>query len=72
MSFTNIISVEKLKGGAYMLGRVDVGGGIRGVYSSGIYDAFLDEGFTADYCIGVSAGATFGCNFKSRQNGKTF
>ena len=31
-----------------MTGIIDVGGGIRGVFSSGIYDAFLDEGF-AEY-----------------------
>lgn len=55
-----------------MLGIVDVGGGIRGVYSSGIYDAFLDEGFAADYGIGVSAGAANLITYIAGQRGRTF
>lgn len=40
-----------------MIGIVDVGGGMRGVYSSGVYDYLMDEGITVDLCIGVSAGS---------------
>ena len=40
-----------------MVGIVDVGGGMRGVYSSGIYDYLMDKGISADLCIGVSAGS---------------
>ncbi len=54
-----------------MTGIIDVGGGIRGVFSSGIYDAFLDEGFTADYCLGVSAGAANLITFLAGQRGRT-
>ncbi|MBQ3136760.1 MAG: patatin family protein [Clostridia bacterium] len=54
-----------------MTGIVDVGGGIRGVFSSGIYDAFLDEGFQADYCLGVSAGAANLITYLARQRGRT-
>ncbi len=54
-----------------MLGIVDVGGGIRGVYSSGIYDAFLDNGFKADYCLGVSAGAANLITYVAEQRGRT-
>ncbi len=54
-----------------MLGIVDVGGGIRGVYSSGIYDAFLDKGFKADYCLGVSAGAANLITYVAEQRGRT-
>ncbi len=54
-----------------MLGIIDVGGGIRGVFSSGIYDAFLDEGFQADYCLGVSAGAANLITYLARQRGRT-
>ncbi len=54
-----------------MTGIVDVGGGIRGVFSSGIYDAFLDEGFTADYCLGVSAGAANLITYLAGQRGRT-
>lgn len=54
-----------------MTGIVDVGGGIRGVFSSGIYDAFLDEGFIADYCLGVSAGAANLITYLAKQRGRT-
>lgn len=40
-----------------MVGIVDVGGGMRGVYSSGVYDYLMDKGITVDLCIGVSAGS---------------
>jgi len=40
-----------------MIGIIDVGGGMRGVYSAGIYDFFLDNKIKFDYCLGVSAGA---------------
>lgn len=40
-----------------MIGIVDVGGGMRGVYSSGVYDYLLDENITVDLCVGVSAGS---------------
>ncbi len=54
-----------------MTGIIDVGGGIRGVFSSGIYDAFLDEGFTVDYCLGVSAGAANLITYLASQRGRT-
>ncbi len=54
-----------------MIGIVDVGGGMRGVYSSGVYDAFLDEGFMADYCLGVSAGAANLITYIAGQRGRT-
>ena len=60
-----------MKEGKKMLGIVDVGGGIRGVYSSGIYDAFLDNGFRADYCLGVSAGAANLITYIAGQRGRT-
>ncbi len=54
-----------------MTGIVDVGGGIRGVFSSGIYDAFLDKGFRPDYCLGVSAGAANLITYLASQRGRT-
>lgn len=54
-----------------MTGIIDVGGGIRGVFSSGIYDAFLDEGFQAAYCLGVSAGAANLITYLAKQRGRT-
>ena len=40
-----------------MLGVVDVGGGLRGIYGAGVLDYCLDQGIKFDYCIGVSAGS---------------
>lgn len=40
-----------------MTGMADVGGGMRGIFSAGVYDCMLDSGFMPDYCIGVSAGS---------------
>lgn len=51
-------------------GLVLEGGAMRGMFSSGVLDVFLENGITFDGAVGVSAGATFGCNFKSRQIGR--
>ena len=39
------------------IGIADAGGGMRGIYSAGIYDYCLDRGIHFDLCIGVSAGS---------------
>lgn len=49
------------------LGIIDVGGGTRGIYGAGVFDRFLEEGFTCDYFIGVSAGAANGASFLAGQ-----
>lgn len=54
-----------------MLGIIDVGGGMRCVYSSGIYDCFLDKKITADYCLGVSAGSANLITYLAGQRGRT-
>ena len=46
------------------------GGAMRGLFSCGVLDVFLENHLDFDGMIGVSAGAAFGCNFKSRQNGR--
>ena len=46
------------------------GGAMRGMFTSGVLDVFLENGIDFDGAIGVSAGATFGCNLKSRQAGR--
>lgn len=51
-------------------GLVLEGGAMRGMFTSGILDVFLEKGISFDGAVGVSAGATFGCNFKSRQAGR--
>jgi len=52
------------------IGLVMEGGAMRGMYTCGIIDVLMENGITVDGAIGVSAGATFGCNFASRQPGR--
>lgn len=53
-----------------MIGLVDIGGGMRGVYTSGIYDYLLDNDVKIDYCIGVSSGSGNLITFVARQRGR--
>ncbi|MBQ8541476.1 MAG: patatin family protein [Clostridia bacterium] len=48
------------------------GGGSRGLYTAGVLDAFLDYNIEFDNCYSVSAGATFGQNFITKQRGRTY
>lgn len=43
------------------------GGGMKCAYSAGVLDAFLDEGISFDYAIGVSAGAASIASFLAGQ-----
>ena len=52
------------------VGLVLEGGGMRGLYTAGVLDAFLDAGIKVDGLISVSAGALFGVNFLSGQKGR--
>ena len=52
-------------------GLVLEGGGMRGIYTAGVLDVFLDEGLEFDGVIGVSAGAVHGCSFLSGQRGRS-
>lgn len=52
------------------VGLVLEGGGLRGLFTAGVLDVFLKEGIRFPAVVGVSAGAAFGCNFKSRQAGR--
>lgn len=52
------------------IGLVLEGGAMRGLFTAGVLDAFLEEGLAFDGIVGVSAGAAFGCNFKSAQKGR--
>lgn len=46
------------------------GGGMRGLYTAGVLDIFMEKGIHIDEIIGVSAGALFGINYKSNQMGR--
>ena len=43
---------------------------MRGLFSAGVMDVMMEHGVRFDGIIGVSAGATFGCNYKSHQPGR--
>lgn len=51
-------------------GLVLEGGALRGLFSAGIMDVLMEHGITFDGLVGVSAGACFGCNYKSNQQGR--
>ena len=51
-------------------GLVLEGGAMRGLFTAGIIDVMMETGIEPDGIIGVSAGAAFGCNYKSRQPGR--
>lgn len=51
-------------------GLVLEGGGMRGLFTCGVLDCFLDHGVTVDYCVGVSAGACNGSAYVSGQRGR--
>ncbi len=52
------------------IGLVLEGGAMRGMYTAGILDVFLDNNIKADMAVGVSAGALFGVNYLSGQKGR--
>ena len=51
-------------------GLVLEGGAMRGLWTAGIIDVMMEHDVWPDGMIGVSAGAAFGCNYKSRQIGR--
>lgn len=51
-------------------GLVLEGGGLRALFSAGVTDVMMENNIQFDGLIGVSAGATFGCNYKSGQIGR--
>ena len=46
------------------------GGAMRGMFTAGVIDVMMENGIDFDGAIGVSAGAAFGCNYKSKQVGR--
>ena len=51
-------------------GLVLEGGALRGMFTAGVLDALAEHQVFVDGVIGVSAGACFGCNYKSGQVGR--
>jgi len=46
------------------------GGGLRGAFTSGVLEYFLERNLNFDRVIGVSAGACIGASFLSKQQGR--
>lgn len=53
------------------VGLVLEGGAMRGMYTAGVLDVFLDNSIEIDKIVGVSAGVLFGVNYISKQKGRT-
>lgn len=51
-------------------GLVLEGGAMRGLFTAGVIDVLMENGIAFPAFVGVSAGAAFGCNYKSRQIGR--
>ncbi len=51
-------------------GLVMEGGAMRGMFTAGVCDVLMENHISFDGAIGVSAGAAFGCNYKSNQPGR--
>ena len=56
----------------YQAGLVLEGGGMKGIYTAGVLDFFLDKGLEFSSCYGVSAGACHLCSFLSKQRGRAW
>ncbi len=51
-------------------GLIMEGGAMRGLFTAGVTDVFMENGIDFDGGVGTSAGAAFGCNYKSKQIGR--
>ena len=51
-------------------GLVLEGGAMRGMFTCGVIDVMMENDIEYDGAVGISAGAVFGCNYKSRQKGR--
>ena len=56
----------------YNAGLILEGGGMRGVYTAGVLDAFLENKVEFSSIYGVSAGCCHACSYMSKQPGRAF
>lgn len=68
----SFISGDVIYSRMYSAGLVLEGGSMRGVYTAGAVDAFLDNDIAFSSVYGVSAGACHGASFVSKQRGRAF
>ena len=69
MFFDRIHNIEG-SDNMYQAGLVLEGGGMKGVYTAGVLDFFLDKKITFANCYGVSMGACTLCSYISAQRGR--
>ncbi len=63
--------MEEQKEPAVKTGLVLEGGGMRGIYTAGVLDVFMEQNITFDGVVGVSAGAIHGCSYVAGQRGRS-
>ena len=51
---------------------IDAGGGLRNIYTAGVFDRCLDDDIYFDLCIGVSAGSANISTFLAKQRDRTY
>lgn len=56
----------------YQAGLILEGGGMKGIYTAGVLDFFLDKEIDFSSCYGVSAGACCLCSYLSKQRGRAY
>lgn len=56
----------------YQAGLVLEGGGMKGIYTAGVLDFFLEKEIMFSHCYGVSAGACALCSYLSRQHKRAY
>ncbi len=56
----------------YQAGLVLEGGGMKGIYTAGVLEFFLDKDIEFSSCYGVSAGACHLCSFLSKQKKRAY
>ena len=54
------------------VGVIDVGGGFRGIYATGVLDYCQDNAIEFDLCLGISAGSANLASFVARQRGRNY
>lgn len=54
------------------IGLVLEGGGLRGIFTAGVLDFFLEKNIEFDGCIGVSAGACHACSYLCKQHKRAY
>lgn len=54
----------------FKTGLILEGGAMRGMFTCGVIDVLMENNIIFDGAAGISAGAAFGCNYKSKQIGR--